>query len=44
VEQVIFHIHLLAQLPPYFLQGQLVIRVNEPVEPYHMKFITVLFN
>lgn len=42
VHKVILNLHLLAQLPPYLLERELVVCVNEAIQPDHVEQVSVL--
>lgn len=41
VDELILHLHLFAQLAPYFSQSQLVIRMDKPTQPDHVELAAV---
>ena len=41
-DELILNLHLLAKLTPYFSKCQLIVRVNEPVEPHDVKLVLVI--
>lgn len=42
-DEFILDLHLLAKLPPYFSQSQLVVCVDETIESDNMKLVLVVF-
>jgi hypothetical protein len=41
IDELVLNFHFFAKLAPDFSQGQLVISMNEPVQPHNMKLILV---